>query len=523
MSYFDLSLSVEATGLTPRDLVEIRVGSMTAKVYPKIMPMMAVFEWAHTFQVNKTILTNLQADLRLVFDAFGGQLNSTSTVDGIYSDWKCHFNEHWHNFNNLTVLSFPNSAGNQINNKTLLGNPQVLLHIQDGNLAHCCSQKVHFVCVKCTLDFTLRQHMVCNPTPLILCMSYYFELPQSTRTMISGNEQAYTLVTYAGPKDFCTLSPANVQLQILAACMQDSPILLKASDFNLPLANTNAFEVGLKIERKIRQLAWPEICASAFHKVCPGYSDKPHAALEHIRQTYKDSNGTLVTSPVFAYYQRDINAICHFSKDVCFPVSVCNYLNDGLDQRLTLIFHRNYPDYSQPHDMLASHQCSRFPIILCTMQSAKEEVQTYTFIAWNAGGSQAFHAKATAYPSQAEITLNCYSTKRVKRNDGSTSNATKLGTLPGWESSCFGCRGPHPWMHNKVIMCPHKDLGGIREAATKKYKEWLAKFKAFHKKRKGIDYSCLSNANKEKIKKQVSSSIASSLLKDAAASTITDD
>ncbi len=92
--------------------------------------------------------------------------------------------------------------------------------------------------------------------------------------MISGNGQAYTLVTYVVPEDFRTLRPANVQLQILASCMQDSPILLKASNFNLPSANTNAFKVGLEIERKIRQLAWPEICASIFHEVCPGYSNK---------------------------------------------------------------------------------------------------------------------------------------------------------------------------------------------------------------------------------------------------------
>ncbi len=141
--------------------------------------------------------------------------------------------------------------------------------------------------------------MVWNPTPLILCVSYYFELPQSTRAITSGNGQAYTLMTYAGPKDFRTLSPANVQLQILAACMQDSPILLKASNFNLPSGNTDKFEVGLKIECKIQQLAWPEICASVFHYVCPGYSNKPQAALEHIHQTYKDCDGTLVTTPVF--------------------------------------------------------------------------------------------------------------------------------------------------------------------------------------------------------------------------------
>jgi hypothetical protein len=370
MLYLDLPLSVEATGFTPQDLVEIRVGSVTAKVYPKILSTMAVFEHVHAFQVKKTALTNLQANLRLVFDAFGGQLNATSTVNGIYSDWKCHFNKHWHNFNNLTILSFHNSAGNQIND----GNPQVLLPIQDGNLANCCSQDVRFVHVKSTHDFTSRQHMVRNPTPPILCVSYYFEFPQSTHALTSSNGQAYTLVTYAGPENFRTLSPAYVQLQILAACMQDSPIILKASNFNLSSANTDAFEVGLEIECKIQQLAWPEICASVFHEVCPSHSDKPHAALEQICQTYKDCNGTLVTTPVFAYYQRVINAICPFSKDICFPVSVCNYLIDGLDQRLTSIFHCNYSDYGQPHVMLASHQHGWFPIILCTMQSAEEEV-----------------------------------------------------------------------------------------------------------------------------------------------------
>ncbi len=266
MSYLDLPLFVNATGFTSQDLVKIHVGTVTAKVYPKILPAIAVFERAHAFQVNKTTLTNLQANLCLLFDAFSRQLNVTSTVNSIDSDWKRHFNKHWHDFNNLTILSFHNSAGNEINGTTLPGNSQVLLPIQDENPANCCSQNVRFVCVKCTLDFTSRQHMVRHPTPSILCMSYYFELPQSTHALTSGNGQAYTLMTYAGPEDFHTLSPANVQLQIFAACMQDSLILLKASDFNIPSANTHTFEVGFKIKQKIRQLAWPEICTSTFHE-----------------------------------------------------------------------------------------------------------------------------------------------------------------------------------------------------------------------------------------------------------------
>jgi hypothetical protein len=82
-------------------------------------------------------------------------------------------------------------------------------------------------------------------------MSYYFDLPQSTCPLNNGNRQADILVTYASPDDFRMLSSTDVKLQILAACMQDSPILLKASAFNLPSANTSAFNIGLEIERKI--------------------------------------------------------------------------------------------------------------------------------------------------------------------------------------------------------------------------------------------------------------------------------
>ncbi len=163
--------------------------------------------------------------------------------------------------------------------------------------------------IQIELDFLPKQHMVRSATALILHAIYYFKLPQLQQALVNGNAVNYTLTTYTGPGDLRTLSPAEVQLNILELCMQDLPILLKASNFNLQSANTDCSEIGLEIEGKIRQLAWPEICASVFHKVCPGYSDKPHATLEHIWQTYKDVHGTVVTSPVFAYYHRIMNAI----------------------------------------------------------------------------------------------------------------------------------------------------------------------------------------------------------------------
>jgi hypothetical protein len=84
--------------------------------------------------------------------------------------------------------------------------------------------------------------------------------------MTNGNRQEFTLVRHAGPDNFRMLSLAVSQLQILAACMQDSPILLKSLDFNLLSAKTDAFKVGLENERKIWQLAWQDICASLLRR-----------------------------------------------------------------------------------------------------------------------------------------------------------------------------------------------------------------------------------------------------------------
>ncbi len=75
-------------GFAPLDLVDVPVGCMTGKLYPKITPAMPVQERVHAFQVNKATLKDLPTNLRLVVDAFGAQLNASSTVEGILSNWR---------------------------------------------------------------------------------------------------------------------------------------------------------------------------------------------------------------------------------------------------------------------------------------------------------------------------------------------------------------------------------------------------------------------------------------------------
>ena len=93
---------------------------------------------------------------------------------------------------------------------------------------------------------------------------------------------------------------------------QDGPVMLAASDFNLQNANMDSVAIAANINGKILKLAWHQLCASIFTELCPGYSNQPQAALEHIKQSYVDADGNLCT-PMFAHYQCMMNVMCFFA------------------------------------------------------------------------------------------------------------------------------------------------------------------------------------------------------------------
>jgi len=246
------------------------------------------------------------------------------------------FQQRWMNFTNLSILSFHRSNGDQINTTTTAGDAAILLPIINGNLNNCRQQDVRFVRVQCTLDFIGLTTVNPHPVATILRASYYIELPQSSQAMTNGTGAAYTLVSFLGVDDIWT--PEAVKVDILIPVHQDGPIMLAASDFNLTHANTDTHSIVADIDGKILKLAWHQLCASIFTEIFPGYSNQPQAALEHIKQSFLDSEGNLICTPVFAYYQQMMNAMRLFAGEVVFPKSVCNALIDGMDKCLMAIF-----------------------------------------------------------------------------------------------------------------------------------------------------------------------------------------
>jgi hypothetical protein len=111
--------------------------------------------------------------------------------------------------------------------------------------------------------------------------------------MVNGNNVAYNLMTFHGAADLRTLSPANVKAQILDATLQDGPVELQPSSFGLTNARTSDAVLRVEIDSKILQLAFATVCNTLFLELCPGYSNQPHVALDHIRQVHINRKGNV--------------------------------------------------------------------------------------------------------------------------------------------------------------------------------------------------------------------------------------
>jgi hypothetical protein len=508
------------TPFAPIALVPIAVGRTTVNLYKVIDPGMQVEERANAYQINKTALASTPVNLQVQLNALGQQLNLAATVDGVCDDWLCFFHDSWCDFSCLAILSFHNDAGDQINNTTTAADTAILLPVINGAVANCHQPNVKFVRIQISLDF----HDLVNvdpPGPTTLQVEYYIELPQASSAMLNGNNVAYNLVTFQGADNLCTLTMAQVQTTILNQTLQGGPYDLQPANFNLTMARTDSTALQSKIEGKILRLAYPTIRNTLFLELCPGYSNQPHVVLDHIRQVHMDRDGNQVVSTVQAYFQQLMSASCPFSSQREFPVSVCQYFQDGLDPCLTTGFHQFFPNHSIVQSLNSMHQRKILQQMLQAAQQAEDDYgSTQRIVCEVVGLSQAFTAGAViggsplvpAFPSQAETTLARYSVGGGYFTDGSwvTDWSSGQGSPCTW--TCFGCGGPHPYSEyrngNHVVVCPNRDNPGVCEHAAKNIEKMHKKRKKKHiqnTKRKNLgttNFSDFDDIGQQRIQEQ---------------------
>jgi hypothetical protein len=81
--------------------------------------------------------------------------------------------------------------------------------------------------------------------------------------------------------------------------------------------------IEAEISSNIIRLASPLVLDILFNQLCTGYSKEPHAALNHVRQTYNNQNSVTVFSSVYNYYTQILAASRPFINMEVLPVSVC--------------------------------------------------------------------------------------------------------------------------------------------------------------------------------------------------------
>jgi hypothetical protein len=106
--------------------------------------------------------------------------------------------------------------------------------VQDGVLPDCCSPGVKFVRVQLELDYsdlaTKVEYVGQNP---ILHGNYYLQLLQGSVDLTNKHGLHYRLMSFLRATDLRTLTPPEVQRNIVDSIHQDGPYDFLALSFNL--------------------------------------------------------------------------------------------------------------------------------------------------------------------------------------------------------------------------------------------------------------------------------------------------
>jgi hypothetical protein len=141
----------------------------------------------------------------------------------------------------------------------------------------------------------------------------------------------YCLTTFLSLDDICLVPTSEFSHDILSVTIQDSPIDLLCPNFNLTSKRKDSTTTAAKISLKIICLATPSILDHLFNQLCLGYSKEPHAALDHIPQTYNDAISNTIFLSIIDCYTQILAASCTFIDQEVLLVSICQALMDGLN------------------------------------------------------------------------------------------------------------------------------------------------------------------------------------------------
>jgi hypothetical protein len=159
---------------------------------------------AMAYQENKMALASTNLDQRAHILALAKRLDLMLMAESSLADWEQKLTKNWFNFQNLTIISWYDTKGNPINNTTVVGNPAVLLPVQNGAQNQCRSAGVKFIHVQLDLDFA-NLNTIQGATTTVIRESTISNLPQMMVQLTNAVGNQYNLSTFHGPQDIHNL------------------------------------------------------------------------------------------------------------------------------------------------------------------------------------------------------------------------------------------------------------------------------------------------------------------------------
>ena len=437
------------SSFVPREVVSTVVGRQTYQLYPKIDDSFSIEERAYAVHCLVAALEALRVEQRLYYDTIGTHLNCAAVVDGLIHDWLSHFDRNCFNMANITILSFHNAAGAIMNNAHD-ADPQVLLPVQDGPIPQCRPPGVRFVRLQLTLDFA--QLAAAGVGNTVLRTQYYLELPQTSDEVLDGNGNPRQLVTWHGAADLRTLTVDQIRTDILDNVTYDVPIGLSESAFNVTNATIDEVSILEDTHKRILRMARKTVLKNVFEYLCPNYTARPQAAVENVWQMGTDKEGNTITVSIAIYTQRFWSALRPFVNMETWPIDACRVYLDHMHADIISAMQEIYTAFHDPVDRAGRVQRSKLGDLNKLAARAETKVQTVqNVVRGNMGTS--FVASASAYPSQAEMTLQRYQ----KTGDDTSNKDGVLRMFNGDPVKCYGCGENHYWKKDGKPVCPKFD------------------------------------------------------------------
>jgi hypothetical protein len=456
----------------PKQFTPITLDKTTVYVYPMLSNTMNENEKTYGFGVTKNALKAASMiSFKTRLECLKQTTNSASTVDVISNRFVDHAEEFISKVSNIIVKSYHGPNGHVIPNCTNLETNH-LKPTSGVSAANRRPENIRFAKISTFLDFSSI-----NPTHTTKYpFTFYIDLNITTLEVATSQQGFVNLTTFHGNDNWAHDTQEEFEQITKSDTSIGRPFDLKPPSITDDINLEAVINVGVstnRLEEIALEAAWDTITNTVYREICPTAISDPCSALQNILQSITNQNtGEKETMSVQDYYSAIKQYTDFFPKKGDWPMDVVqhfiSHLNEGLRQQTMKDF--NYNPATSKKDAY-SQSANLLEALRHATTAEEQKTSLKNTITQHMQGNQTM--MATVNMSIAEKVITEYTNAPVSKST---------------EKMCWGCGSKdHMYAIKNNIICPNKDMPGVKEKAAKVRSDFNERRRAIRKKRKGTD------------------------------------